>query len=447
MASYLLLRDNKESGPFSVEDLRKAGLKPYDLIWVEGRSAAWRYPCEIEELKPFAPVVEEQPFDRFFKRNEPESEPKAEIKEEPPVKEEYLKYAPIEKKEEPAFSPKRSVFVTLPNQKQVVTERPVVAERPAKKEPQKEMTPPPVISITETAPVAEIKYSQPLDEIKEMYVKTLQDRRSRMAKKTIWLGWAKKAGVVVGLIVVGVLAGLAIRSNNGKEDKVTNEMVKTNTAVTHTALSQPAEEQPGTQNEPANELSPATVIKKNEEGVANYNQPGNTGEEKTTLRIRKETMLIVPKQKPVFDNRQTPPSSGVDEITGERSRKLRIADENIAAVTEEKSAQVKTNKTSLRDQVSVSSNDYKIVAFGGIRNLYLTVTNNSKYELDHVIVELQYLKPSEEPLRTENINFKSIAANSSATIRIPDTNRGIKVSYKIINIDSKQSAGDVAGRY
>ena len=116
-------------------------------------------------------------------------------------------------------------------------------------------------------------------------------------------------------------------------------------------------------------------------------------------------------------------------------------------MTEEKSLPVKTNKNSLRDQVSVSSNDYKIVAFGGIRNLYLTVTNNSKYELDHVIVELQYLKPSEEPLRTENINFKSIAANSSATIRIPDTNRGIKVSYKIINIDSKQSAGDVAGRY
>ena len=89
----------------------------------------------------------------------------------------------------------------------------------------------------------------------------------------------------------------------------------------------------------------------------------------------------------------------------------------------------------------LTSNDYKRVAFGGIRNLYLTVTNNSKYELDHVIVELQYLKPSEEPLRTENVKFRSIAPNASATIKIPDTNRGIKVSYKIINIDSKQTDG------
>src|SRR5580698_124794 len=65
---YLLLRDNKQSGPYSVDDLKATGLKAYDLVWVEGKSAAWRYPCEIEELKSFAPAVEEQPFDRFYKK-------------------------------------------------------------------------------------------------------------------------------------------------------------------------------------------------------------------------------------------------------------------------------------------------------------------------------------------------------------------------------------------
>src|SRR5919112_880789 len=70
MNKYLLLRDNKQSGPYSVTDLAKHGLKPYDLVWLEGKSAAWRYPSEIEELKPFAPVVEEQPFDRFYKKSE-----------------------------------------------------------------------------------------------------------------------------------------------------------------------------------------------------------------------------------------------------------------------------------------------------------------------------------------------------------------------------------------
>src|ERR1700704_5220111 len=70
MASYLLLRDNKQKGPFTIADLISLGLKPYDLVWIEGKSAAWRYPSEIEELKTYAPVIEEQPFDRFFKRND-----------------------------------------------------------------------------------------------------------------------------------------------------------------------------------------------------------------------------------------------------------------------------------------------------------------------------------------------------------------------------------------
>ena len=60
MSSYLLLRNNKESGPFTIEEIQGMSLKAYDLIWVVGKSAAWRYPGEIQELKSFAPPVPEQ---------------------------------------------------------------------------------------------------------------------------------------------------------------------------------------------------------------------------------------------------------------------------------------------------------------------------------------------------------------------------------------------------
>jgi hypothetical protein len=50
---YRILRDNKEKGPFSLEELLQLSLQPFDLIWVEGRSAGWRYPSEIETLKPY----------------------------------------------------------------------------------------------------------------------------------------------------------------------------------------------------------------------------------------------------------------------------------------------------------------------------------------------------------------------------------------------------------
>src|SRR5689334_7325473 len=70
MNKYLLLRDNKQTGPYTAQELAEKGIKPYDLVWLEGRSAAWRYPGEIDELKAFAPVVEEQPYDRFYKKQE-----------------------------------------------------------------------------------------------------------------------------------------------------------------------------------------------------------------------------------------------------------------------------------------------------------------------------------------------------------------------------------------
>jgi len=59
MKEYLLLRNNKQSGPYSAEDLRCMGLKAFDLVWVEKKSSCWRYPSEIRELAPFAPPVED----------------------------------------------------------------------------------------------------------------------------------------------------------------------------------------------------------------------------------------------------------------------------------------------------------------------------------------------------------------------------------------------------
>lgn len=50
---YLLLRNNKQSGPHSLEDLVQLNLKPMDLIWEEGKSFSWSYPTEITILKAY----------------------------------------------------------------------------------------------------------------------------------------------------------------------------------------------------------------------------------------------------------------------------------------------------------------------------------------------------------------------------------------------------------
>ena len=66
MNKYLLLRNNKQSGPHSYNELMEIGIKSYDLLWIEGKSASWRYPAEFDEFKTHLAVIKELPVDRSF---------------------------------------------------------------------------------------------------------------------------------------------------------------------------------------------------------------------------------------------------------------------------------------------------------------------------------------------------------------------------------------------
>nr|MBP7558144.1 hypothetical protein [Chitinophagaceae bacterium] len=198
MSTYLLLRNNKESGPHTLQALLTMGLRPYDLVWVEGRSAAWRYPSEVEELKPYAQAVEEQPFDRFYKKEVSQAgdspvKSLADIPVQKPLvnadtgqNEKYMP-APASKAAAPAV--RKSVFVTMPG-KAAATSRPAPAPKPV-------TPPPPVLQEREAEPVeTEIKYSQSLDDIKDMYVQTLQDRKKKLVRRSQWRGYLRTAAVI-----------------------------------------------------------------------------------------------------------------------------------------------------------------------------------------------------------------------------------------------------------
>ena len=451
MGKYLLLRDNKESGPYLLDDLVVLGLKPYDLVWIEGKSAGWRYPSEINELKPYAPIVEEQPFDRFFKKNQEEKrEEHPEVKKEEKQKEIIVQdnspYAPpVGPKEEVKYAPKKSVFVTLPSQKTKEPEKKLkTIDNDEPVHVSRQPSPAPTISITESPEAAEIKYSQPLDEIKEMYVRTLQQRKNKSVRRGILIANLKKASVIVGLVLLGLLGGFLIKSKPRKAGETASKTIQDTPINT---LQESEKVNPAQNSSPTGDVS---LKEKQDEAIEtagaglakNAEEEQNENQQPTTLRIRKETMIHpAEKKEQVVIDEPASPGAEADGITGERNRKVRGSVNN----STNDQALTKVGKNRLKDLVSVSSNDYKRVAFGGIRNLLITVTNNSGYELDHVIVELQYLRPSEEPLRTENIRFDAIAPGSSETIKVADTNRGIKVLYKIINIESKQSDDDVAG--
>jgi hypothetical protein len=51
--TYIILRDNKEKGPFTLAELLQLPLLPRDLIWIEGKSSSWNFPSEIDDLKSY----------------------------------------------------------------------------------------------------------------------------------------------------------------------------------------------------------------------------------------------------------------------------------------------------------------------------------------------------------------------------------------------------------
>ena len=124
MSSYLLLRNNKESGPFTIEEIQAMSLKSYDLLWVVGKSAAWRYPGEIAELKSFAPPVPDQLSDLYSRKQETKRTDQGRPDQEPlPVKKtESGMNLPGENNGQ-RISSVRSVYVNLPAEKKTYTKQ------------------------------------------------------------------------------------------------------------------------------------------------------------------------------------------------------------------------------------------------------------------------------------------------------------------------------------
>jgi len=457
MDTYLLLRSNKQSGPYTFQQLVNFGLKPYDLVWVEGKSAAWRYPSEVDGLKAYAPSTEEQPFDRFYKKSEeksiktpsekPEEKPQEKVMARPVEKQE----APVEKQEEIVAPPadarvaaSKKVFVSMPvnttAKKQVqnftaTSTNPVFEPKPMIKEetiePKKVETKPipiteetyePIIKekkVIKEEPVLSEKYSESLDDIKKRYTETYLTRKKRS-------GWTSThtsiAQVFGGAIFFCFLVVVVYKNFSGDEstqlsrttviqpDKrsvnKTSDQTPANTAATlpvttkETTKPKEKKQQPEKNeiNPPDESLATIPVLQKNEEAVnaSDYSEVANTSEKKIETPKTEE---VKPKVRPV----------------------------------------------NIHKLVNVSANNYKQRAFGGVMNLELTVNNDSKFDIERVIVELQYLKPSEQPIKTEKVVFNSVGAGDSKTLKIPDYLRGVKISYRVLDIASSQYDRQTAG--
>jgi hypothetical protein len=526
MPSYRLLRSNKESGPYTMNDLVALGLKPYDLVWVDGRSAAWRYPSEITELKDYAPAVEEQPYDRFYKKpSEAEPSTKEPVTSISPdktyqpatINESFVNEEPVKKiVEKPQESkevkepiseipktyqsqePKKKVFVSMPeantfepwqsasqvdepqSQQQYAQYLPKPKVEQAKQKPIEERSYSPVSVQESEGKKLETKYSQSLDDIKEMYINTLVQRKTKNRRKEI-LKKLRPVMIPVLLLAAGFAVGYVIKAKKSplqasqslstlvpqqKVPEPKKEETSPENRITPSEQNQVLPSEPQSEVRPADKLTVKTDNTKNKK-VLNEPELVTVPQQKRDKNVESQLPKAVLTEKRENETLASENETAnfqkrnveVDPNTGERNKVVRNNDaettpsqnnsRNNSTSSSRKSKSepnfIETDHKDLRDLVSLQSNNYIRGAFGGIRGLELTVQNNSEYLLDEVSVELQIMKPSEQPLRTDIITFKNIGSNKSITVKVPDSQRGIRVDYRITNIESKQWEKGTAG--
>jgi hypothetical protein len=442
MSTYLLLRNNKQSGPFTLEEIRSMGVKAYDLVWVESKSAAWRYPCEIEEFKSFAPVVEEQPFDRFFKKvpatnQSVSNKPVNVLKQTAASSNEGLFQSPA-LGNSVSTQPEKNVYASLPS-----NEKEISFNDQGKKESEKNQTTqqenynwdanyrelvqktysrPQSSTQYEPVPVVlEDKFSQPLDDIKKQYVENVLNRKKNSLQI---FHFFKPVAIAFGIIILfgtGLFMGLFInkRGNIAPKDIAKEENVASGQQTVYRAHPFPVSslpEQPTDKAVDDNFLQESTPIHDKKEIKPAGKNKLKFGRERSSGLVN---VLI---NKPATDSNNS--SSPTEQRQSVHRTDAIVAREAV--------------KNNISQYVSISSNKYNVGAFGGISDLQITVSNRSLYPIDLVMVEVQYIQTNKKIFKTENIYYRNIRAGSAIMLEAPKSPRGIKAVYRIAIINSKE---------
>lgn len=435
MVTYLLLRNNKESGPLKLEELIQKGLKPYDLIWVNGKSAAWRYPSEIPELQPYTPVPDEQKIERPAGISQEKKQQQTDDTGHRPqeittnINNSQQQNSSLSQKQENTQPTSHSghIFVSLPNNE---TGMPHQGQAPA--------TPAPVSlnvqnnnptyynfqdeNSTTDPPVAlEEKFSQPLDEIKEMYVQTLQQRKKKLANKNRLQQGLKVAAVILVILSMGMLIGMYYETD--ETEQASNEQplqapvnnpgeFTTTQFISSIPTNDIAIEEPGPNPNITDETYRPTVSEKNTAG----NEPG-----KKNVNSPDETYAYT--------------GAVTDSQTKERKRVTRNDDAE-AALPNRKPAS-KSGIENIWNDVSVTASDFKTGPFGGVRDLQLTIANKSSFPIDKVEVEIKYIGMEKQVVKTQTMVFNDIDPGGKIKADVPRSGRGIDVDVSIQKINVK----------
>lgn len=452
MNKYLLLRDNKQTGPYSEEELINMGLKPYDLVWLDGKSAAWRYPSEIAELQAFAPAVEEQPYDRFYKKKPATTTTQQQqvnaISQQASVQTEAIVVTtPVATTPVTPNITAKKIYVTLPagtkdrstttattNTSKAASPVPAAdtadtstAEllnekfarlREEKMKQAESMAANPIVNtktVVETPPapafseIVEKHYPQQEETLAPVIRQS--NKSNRLLMRSIAAACLVLGGIIIGLVI-----------SNSRQQK--------NTAELDLLVKQIQEREKRKEAAAQNVILPAPVNVPAESNTTPADEPANT----TPADNQKESIGT-----PVHNKAENNPKEALPPDAPEQQG-VKFIPAVVTNKPENKPvnrAEVEQTRKNIHQLVAVDANKYKTGVLGGISDLQLTISNNSLYPLDQVEVEVRYLGPEKRVVKTQLLLFNDVAPGEQKTVDAPRTNRGVTVDYVITRINSK----------
>ena len=433
---YRLLRNNQQTGPYSIDEIVQLGLKPFDLIWVEGKSGGWAYPSEIDSLKNYVPKVAQA------SNNKKKYAPPVEVEPKKQLPKNIFISMPANMPR--GFNEEKPDHSNLQDTPRISIEEKAEALR---KRAQEYLT-----SQTTEPQTLTTNYTRSITDVEEDYTSWVYKTKTKKKKIT-----AKQTATIV--LIIGILGISAfgintyfntnnnlntlLTANNNLSKKVAetnvesniNEGVETIEPNTPVKKEKPSHKNKTIENQEVKNLN--TSI--NSDNVSLPEEPAN--EEKTEPYLEKEEPVITqttePKKKTfketindLFKKKKKDEPTGDEGVVitnGERKARKRgeeIADKNETVGT----AEITDITSSVEARLNTPENWMM-----GIKGLKVTLYNRSSAALKNALVEVWYYNEQNSLIEKKTLQFNDIAAGKSKTIAAPDHRLADHADVKVIS--------------
>jgi hypothetical protein len=372
MERYFLLRDNQETGPYSVTDLKAKPLLDTDLIWLEGQSTCWNHPEEFEALKNS--VTKAPPKEKSKSKSRPQTSAGNSL----------------------SYSATYSASTDQPysTQEQNVS----------------------VMDDTSSAPDFET--------LKKKYEGKGRKKRNWKAQINVGSSIIGLGTLLIGVMVTAYMLKKAVDAIEYEPISATAEaqLISAETlpssSVSHTAL----RTETGLLTPENGQAVPVEVPEKTVDSEMAA---------EAAKKAQKEAALAAQKLNEAAAKEKEKAEASEAKNTQENNEAESGTRNEDRAEPEEP-----VKKEAPKPDLQIALNNYKVGLLGGVSDLEISVTNPGTQKIVKAVVEVEYLKPNGKVANTQKLEVTGIAPGTTKQLAVPNSSRGVSVRYKIIAIEA-----------